>query len=280
MTDTKLQTLGEIFNQKFFRIPDYQRGYSWDEEQLEEFWDDLENLKPEKIHYTGLLTVELIDRKIIEQNDLWRDDLWMLEKGFKAYYVIDGQQRLTTIIILLKVILDQFEDSEGINLDQKINWVSKFMYQKYGEYKSFIFGYEKDNPSDEYFKTKILNQDSIASLLVPEQTLYTMNLKRAKDYFEDKVDFLTKNELNSLFKKVVNSLKFNFYEIDNDLDVYVTFETMNNRGKPLSKLELLKNRLIYLSTLLPNDEGDKLRLRREINDAWKTIYEYDLPPIC
>ena len=64
------------------------------------------------------------------------------------------------------------------------------------------------------------------------------------------------------------------YEIDNDLDVYVTFETMNNRGKPLSSLELLKNRLIYLSTLLEIDAPTRKRLRKDINETWKTIYEY------
>ncbi len=52
----------------------------------------------------------------------------------------------------------------------------------------------------------------------------------------------------------------------------MTFETMNNRGKPLSKLELLKNRLIYLTTLLDGEERDQLR--GDINEAWKTIYEY------
>ena len=49
---------------------------------------------------------------------------------------------------------------------------------------------------------------------------------------------------------------------------------MNNRGKQLSKLELLKNRLIYLSTLLPDEEDDKRQLRRDINEAWKNIYKY------
>ena len=51
---------------------------------------------------------------------------------------------------------------------------------------------------------------------------------------------------------------------------------MNNRGKALSKLELLKNRLIYLSTLLPGsvDEEDRETLRRNVNDAWKTIFEF------
>ena len=58
--------------------------------------------------------------------------------------------------------------------------------------------------------------------------------------------------------------------------MFVVFETMNNRGKPLSKLELLKNRLIYLSTLLPQSVGDEDRraLRKNINDAWKTVFEF------
>jgi hypothetical protein len=49
---------------------------------------------------------------------------------------------------------------------------------------------------------------------------------------------------------------------------------MNNRGKPLSKLELLKNRLIYLTTLLDQKTNDTSRLRKDINEAWKTVYEY------
>ena len=67
---------------------------------------------------------------------------------------------------------------------------------------------------------------------------------------------------------------FNEYEIDNDLDIFVTFETMNNRGKELSLLELLKNRLIYLSTLLKVPEDQQRSLRHNITAVWKTIYEY------
>jgi len=55
-----------------------------------------------------------------------------------------------------------------------------------------------------------------------------------------------------------------------DYDVYVAFETMNNRGKPLSNLELLKNRLIYLTTFFKDFDANDLR--KEINDAWKDVY--------
>ena len=60
--------------------------------------------------------------------------------------------------------------------------------------------------------------------------------------------------------------------MQSDVDVFVAFETMNNRGKKLSDLELLKNRLIYLTTLYREDTPEKAELRKRINDAWKEIY--------
>lgn len=275
MPDNKLQSLTEIFNQKFFRIPDYQRGYSWEEDQLNDFWDDLQNLKDDKVHYTGLLTVKPVKKNDILTLEKWKEDLWLFEKGLSAFYVIDGQQRLTTSIILISQLLEYFDTGEGINFDSKEAWEGRFLFKQFGDhYKSFIFGYEKDNPSDEYFKTKILGQQSSTSDKVPEQTLYTANLEFAKNYFAGKFSKIEKAELEDVFKKLVNRFKFNFYEIDDELDEFVTFETMNNRGKSLSTLELMKNRLIYLTTLLNDGQELKDRLRKDINEAWKTVYEY------
>lgn len=275
MPSNTLVTLAEIFNNRFFRIPDYQRGYAWQERQLEDFWEDLENLKLGRSHYTGLLTIKEVDKKDATNLEKWKDDLWLFDKGFKAYYIIDGQQRLTTIIILLHVILSKFNDDDLINYDYVKNHKAKYLYQEVGgKYKSYIFGYEKDDPSDEFFKTEILEQESIPSHNVPKETLYTANLRKAKEFFIEKITKMEKEQIEELFKKIVNGLKFNLYEIDDELDVFVTFETMNNRGKPLSKLELLKNRLIYLSTIIPENEDIKNKLRKEINEVWKTVYEY------
>lgn len=269
-----LETLLTIFSNKFFRVPDYQRGYSWGETQLEDFWGDLQNLKRGQHHYTGLLTVESIQEDKVRCQDMWQDDLWMFEMGFSAFYIIDGQQRLTTALILLKVIFDRFNDEESINFTEKPALVRKFLYQRNDPYMSYIFGYEKDNFSDQYFRINILGQD-VHQAGVPERTLYTANLEFAKRFFEEKTrNFLKPINLEDLYKKVVTGLKFNFYEIDSDLDVFVSFEVMNNRGKSLSTLELLKNRLIYLSTILQNDENHKAQLRKKINEAWKTVYEY------
>ena len=58
MGNNNLKTLPEIFNNKIFRIPDYQRGYAWENKQLNDFWNDLSNLDEKRIHYTGMITVE------------------------------------------------------------------------------------------------------------------------------------------------------------------------------------------------------------------------------
>lgn len=273
MCDNKLKSLTEIFDEKIFRIPDFQRGYSWQEPQLNDFWNDLTNLKGDMNHYTGLLTIKEVSKKDI-QNERWQDDLCLIKGDLTAYHVIDGQQRLTTAIIFINQLLKQFGDDETINDIKKDFWTTKFLFQTCDEtYKSYIFGYEKDNPSDEFFKTKILGQESSAADKVPE-TLYTSNLEFADKFFKDALDNRDKNELELLFKKITGKFKFNLYMIDDELDVHVTFESMNNRGKTLSKLEILKNRLIYLTTFIDESESIQRRLSRDINETWKTIYEY------
>ena len=253
----ELQNLLEIFNNKIFRIPDYQRGYSWDELQLEDLWRDVYILEEEKFHYIGMLSVRKGDDNI--------------------HYIIDGQQRLATLIILIKVICDNIENSEWINKREVADYIKTFLYKKtgrQGELTEMIFGYEKDNPSHIFFKTKILDLEN-TDKSTPENTLYTNNLHYAKSYFERKITSLKNSEKEMVLKKITEHLKFNFYQIEDELNEFVTFETMNNRGKPLSTLELLKNRLIYLSTIIPDiDDTERKRLREDINNAWKTIYEY------
>ena len=81
--------------------------------------------------------------------------------------------------------------------------------------------------------------------------------------------------IHKLYLKLTQRLMFNIHEIDDDYDVFVAFETMNNRGKKLTNLELLKNRLIYLTTLYSDDKFDKMdkdNLRKQINETWKEIY--------
>lgn len=282
----ELQSLSQLFQNKLFRIPDYQRGYAWQQAQLIDFWDDLINLQNDRYHYTGLLSLKLLSRK---ETVFWGSDLWMLEKGFKPCHIVDGQQRLTTFIILLNEIISfvhKLEENDGkseeeivLEYDTLKDIVTKYIYQKRppnNMITTYLFGYEVDNPSEEYLRYKIFKENFSGTV---NETYYTKNLEYAKKFFADNIaDFYQAEGINgigSIYHKLTQQLMFNIHEIDDDYDVFVAFETMNNRGKKLTNLELLKNRLIYLTTLYNEskfDDEDKKELRKQINDAWKEIY--------
>lgn len=280
----ELQPLSGIFVKRIFRIPDYQRGYAWLQPQLVDFWEDLVNLQPNRNHYTGLLSLRPLKDK--ESKD-WRKEQWVVQKGYKPCHIVDGQQRLTTFVILLHEIikfvrgLNQGKSDSEIMLgdDTVKDIVSKYICIKKGTITTYLFGYENDNPSAEYMTYKVL--EAPLSKEVTE-TYYTKNLKKAKEFFANNISNLYEEAgsngfetINALYKKLTNHLMFNLHEIDDNYDVFVAFETMNNRGKKLTNLELLKNRLIYLTTLYDDHELDnyeKFDLREDINDAWKEVY--------
>ena len=280
----ELQPLSLLFQNRLFRIPDYQRGYAWQQSQLVDFWDDIINLQDDRYHYTGLLSLMELKKKNISS---WGEDIWIVDAGFKACHVVDGQQRLTTFIVLLNELI---EIAKAKNIGSNENDIVlgfetlKDIRSKYicrhrppnNQITTYLFGYEVDNPSAEYLKYRVFNEPYSGSV---NETYYTKNLKYAKEFFNKNILELYTDKgmegLSKLYLKLTQRLMFNIHEIDDDYDVFVAFETMNNRGKKLTNLELLKNRLIYLTTLYENDrfdELDKSNLRKQINDAWKEVY--------
>lgn len=280
----ELQPLSLLFQNRLFRIPDYQRGYAWQQSQLVDFWDDIINLQDDRYHYTGLLSLRELKKKNISS---WGEDIWIVDAGFKVCHVVDGQQRLTTFIVLLNELI---EIAKAKNIGSNENDIVlgfetlKDIRSKYicrhrppnNQITTYLFGYEVDNPSAEYLKYRVFNEPYSGSV---NETYYTKNLKYAKEFFNKNILELYTDKgmegLSKLYLKLTQRLMFNIHEIDDDYDVFVAFETMNNRGKKLTNLELLKNRLIYLTTLYENDrfdELDKSNLRKQINDAWKEVY--------
>lgn len=270
---TELFSISKVFTESIFRIPDYQRGYSWSDLQLKDFWNDVEQLEGNRNHYTGVLTFEEVPESIFSK---WEDDLWIVRsRGYRPYFVVDGQQRLTTILIAIQAILELFPQDEMLNYTQISDIRRKFIRDSKdrGISHSYVFGYEKDNPSYEFLKTAIFKEQSDKHFS-HEDTIYTHNLANAKKFFAERFKNQPKNKLEIFYTKLTQQLLFNIYTIAGDIDVCVTFETMNNRGKPLSHLELLKNRLIYLSTRFRCEESDRAALRSTINESWKSLYHF------
>ncbi|MFH1853638.1 MAG: DUF262 domain-containing protein, partial [Candidatus Neomarinimicrobiota bacterium] len=154
--DSNLFSISKIFTERIFRIPDYQRGYAWTERQLKDFLNDLIQLDIQSNHYTGVLTLENVPEDVSKK---WEDDIWIIQsKRYEPFYIVDGQQRLTTSIILIQSIIDILqEDDEMLNFTTKTEIRKKFIFdtKDRGISRSYIFGYEKDNPSYTFLKTKI-----------------------------------------------------------------------------------------------------------------------------
>ncbi len=280
------KSLDILFKQKIFRIPDYQRGYAWRHEQLKAFWEDLINLSGNRSHYTGVLTLAEVPTVAPSEKEYWLVE----DHSYQVYHIVDGQQRLTTFVIFLQALVDfikglpDFKDkpettiylSESLNITElQSNFL--FKIKPTGDkFRTYKFGYARDNPSYDYLRFRILGEEGGGSI---EETFYTLNLSNAKTYFSEQFRELYDKEqyegLRQVYKKLTKRFLFNEYIIKDEFDVFVAFETMNNRGKALSQLELLKNRLIYLTTLYNDDELDvasRRNLRETVNDAWKEVY--------
>ena len=282
----ELQPLSILFQNRLFRIPDYQRGYAWKHEQLADFWEDLLNLHEDRYHYTGLLSLKSIGRKDVKS---WDGDEWLLDAGHRPFHVVDGQQRLTTFSILVYEIAafikglpenaDKKDEEIFLGFESLLKIKEKYIVLKRPPQhiiSTYLFGYEADNPSAKYLKYKVFEEPNGGKV---DETYYTKNLMYAKNFFFDNLRALYNGEgieaIERLYRKLTQKLMFNLHEIEDDYDVFVAFETMNNRGKRLTNLELLKNRLIYLTTLFDDkqlDSEDKTQLRHNINEAWKEVY--------
>ncbi|MFJ8236364.1 DUF262 domain-containing protein [Ureibacillus sp. NPDC094379] len=284
-----LESLKSIFKDRIFKIPDYQRGYAWQKRQLKDFWEDLINLPSDRFHYTGLLSLKEVPKRDYGGKN-WEAERWLIsDRGFKPFHIVDGQQRLTTFVIFINEIINLVKSlpENKEKSDSEIYLGTFSLHQIKEEYlviqkppqfliNTYKFGYEEDNPSFKYMRHKILGEPGGGSIT---ETFYTLNLENAKQFFKENLSNFYQTygmlEVEILFRKLTQNLMFNLHEIEDDFDVFVAFETMNNRGKKLSNLELLKNRLIYLTTLYePYEitEDERTILRGEINDTWKEVY--------
>ncbi len=235
----ELLTLDGVIEKGVFEIPSYQRGYAWQKEQLEDFWNDLEHVSKlgSQFHYMHSLTLR------------------ELENDFEssAFEIIDGQQRLATSLILLGLLAKTTQKKDPkyslINLEPILS------YKYYGLSEAFraIMEEEKDL---ERFQT----------------SFYAKNLIEAYEFFQKKISDTPMETLKKMFDALTKKMLFSVVELnDNRIDPFSSFETINNRGKDLSTLELLKNRLHFVSHKIC-DEEDLENLQQEINDTYTRIY--------
>lgn len=271
MTETKinnqnnLKTIKELFSgNRFYRVPDYQRGYSWNKEFVE-LWKDIIRLfhinNKTRKHYAGMLAFD----EISSEKDLSNECL----EDTTSFYIVDGQQRITSIIIILKTILEYAKEEKIGNFDYA---EVENILENPSKIHRFGYSIKRHDKAEEYFCRRIYEYRAD----IEHCSQYLANINFAAEYIKRDLEQFNDEHIAEIADIILNRLIFNVYYITEDFDVRVTFETMNNRGKPLTNLELLKNRLMYLSSFFNKKDKNNYegRLQNKIDTAWKNIYDY------
>ncbi|WQY55202.1 DUF262 domain-containing HNH endonuclease family protein [Helicobacter pylori] len=168
------------------------------------------------------------------------------------FEIIDGQQRLATSLILLGLLAKTTKNENYSLANLKSILSYNFYYHDIGE----AFRAITEEEYLEKFKT----------------SFYAKNLISAYEFFKEKTSNITNPTLNKLLDALTKKMLFSVVELNDDrIDPFSSFETINNRGKDLSTLELFKNRLHFVAHKIC-DEEDLENLQNEINDTYTRIY--------
>lgn len=219
---TGKMSVGKLFDKEnFYRIPEYQRPYSWKEEQCEQLFDDIFESDRENEYFLGTLIIQEIEK---------------LGTGTK-YDLIDGQQRITTLQILLAALRDKVQSEEyKENLQVKI--------------------YEKHNPIDgipEKIHLEVKEKDffnSFIRILGGTNQIYEYqpkpnndaqkNLKNAVIIFRQKLEGSSEEDIKALIRYLSQKCILLTVAAKSFDDAYRLFTIINDRGLQLRRIDILK----------------------------------------
>ncbi len=256
--------LPTLFQQRIFLIPDYQRGYAWEKEQVGELLEDLEMLNAPRRHYAGTIVLCKTADAPIMGND---------GTLYATHAVVDGQQRLTTIVLLLNELsraLAAYPDCADLAEGIRKNYVQTKSRDNWPIYKLSL---NKDTHA--FYRDSVLPETpSIDQPPVRAAARLRDAKKQIEDYLrraDDELESEHRESLTEWHAKLTQQLHFNLYEVEKEAEVGVIFEVMNDRGKPLTELEKVKNYLLYAASSLDVDEFARDGLANSVNDAWAKI---------
>lgn len=274
------QTIEDLLKSGYYVIPRFQRPYSWDAENVTEFWDDIVRDKP---------------------SDYFIGSMVVYKAGNRTFGVVDGQQRLTTITILLCVLRDSLIKEGFSSLAEGLHQLIE--NKNIDNESEYVLQTETSFP---YFQDQIQNKDEAE--LSPEIHREEKNLAAAHNRFKklvsDTVEAIksdqtkTKEEVNAEIRKTLSQIRdallglsIIFVKLDEEDDAYIIFETLNTRGKDLSLADLVKNHFTRLikkknkgidttkekwQKVRETIEGSKVEITTDsfLHHYWMSRYEY------
>ena len=255
--NTANQTFRQLMgNGLLYRVPPFQRDYSWTEEEWEDLWQDMLGLLEEDgepAHYMGYLVLQSADNKQFE--------------------IIDGQQRLTTISIFILASLNRLQTLVNEDIDADKNQRRKDNLQN-----SYI-GYvdpvtlvprsklELNRHNNRFYQTYLIPLQNI-----PQRGLNASEhqLRKAFYWFENKIKTKCQTSgeaIASFIDTMVDKLFFTVITVTDQLNAFKVFETLNARGVRLSATDLLKN---YLFSVIASSDSHETEIRT-LENLWENI---------
>ncbi|WP_221040205.1 DUF262 domain-containing protein [Gelria sp. Kuro-4] len=253
--------LWDLFRGKAFVIPDYQRSFAWTRQQVEALWEDLcDNTASSRRHFMGTIIMKEVkkaDRAALA----------------KTYEIVDGQQRLTCLVMLVAAACRK------LWAESQFHGLARYWYE------NLVCGFENKAPNNTLRKLNLGGEDdayfwqAIATINPPlvrsPQSAGQRRLRNANIFFEEKLNKPAEELVASLHKGLglpterkdtTDRVLFLVYEVSNDLDVGLIFETLNDRGKPLSQLDKIKNHLMYIGS-----KANSEVLIKTVNEGWGEV---------
>ena len=250
-------TLSRLLQGRLFSIPDYQRGYSWTSSERTDLFDDIENVfkqGQEASHFMATIVCLHRTRKVAGPEE------------FELVDIVDGQQRITTLIILLSAIKN-YLDEKNENEQYVRRDISELLI-KIQDDSLLLLNTNQD--TKHYFSNYIRNGDT-----PPPNTGETLSERNMLEAIRECENFVQiwKNESRTtldLYSCIRNRLSFILHAISEEKVVYTVFEVLNSRGLEVLWLDRLRSILMGKAFELPN--ANNQQLISELHNVWKNIY--------
>ena len=250
-------TLSKLLDGRLFHIPEYQRAYSWTSRERQDLFGDIEKIYNRGQDVGHFMAAVVCLRRA--RQTLGTDEFHVIE-------VVDGQQRLTTLIILLNTI--KLALNRKSTAERKLaRELSELLVKVEGDELLLL---QTNHDSSHYFATFLRKGTYPASTCA--RTLADREILRAIEECQAFIQGWTDSgeALSSLAALLKNRLFFLLHEIEDEQTVYTVFEVLNSRGLDVSWLDRLKS--ILMGTAFELKNANLQGLVKDLHTIWRDIY--------
>lgn len=221
----------DVCGANIFIIPKNQRAFSWNRKNVEDVFNDL-ILAGTDAHYMGPIIVSRTDRPDFQDDDY---------SNISEFYLEDGQQRLTSLMLIVKAMLDRLNQVAPDDTATIIN-LRQILFYKSGHQ---MLRLSNENPDlNQFFQYLLTGSPAPPAVRTPPMRA----LENALNYATAKVATFDHRNLKKWLNKFSNQAKFIWVDLKTEgINRYLAFDAINSRGLPLSEFDKIKNFCILIS---------------------------------